>query len=190
MAKLIYGKGVYKKGLYKASINGKDTKEYIVWRDMLKRCYNPRRLIIYSSYNDCSVCEKWLDFQIFAEWFNINYKEGYELDKDIIVKGNKVYGPETCCFIPHEINILLSKRRVSRSSLPIGVIKRKTRYVARMSKNGCQVHLGTFNTITEAFDSYKTNKETHIKEVAVKWIDSLTPIAYNSLYNYKIEITD
>ena len=45
----------------------------------------------------------------------------YHLDKDILVKGNKVYSPETCCFVPQEINSLLVTSVRSRGDQPIGV---------------------------------------------------------------------
>ena len=63
--------------------------------------------------------------------------EGWQLDKDILIKGNKIYSPDTCCFVPSEINNLFVGCNKSRGSLPIGVTfnKRLKRYVAQISKN-------------------------------------------------------
>lgn len=80
------------------------------WKGMLERCYCEKWHIKKPSYIGCSVDERWHNFQVFAEWFEQNYKDGFELDKDILFKGNKVYSPETCCFVPSEINILFKRK--------------------------------------------------------------------------------
>ena len=85
-------------GKYTSKINGLNTIEYSHWHDMICRCYNEKRLKKFSTYRDCTVCNEWHNFQVFAEWFNENYIEGLELDKDIKIKGNRVYSPSTCQF--------------------------------------------------------------------------------------------
>ena len=91
------------------------------------------------------------------------------MDKDILVKGNKVYSPETCCFVPSEVNLLFSKTGKLRGSLPIGV---KTNgygaYQASLRCHGKHKTLGQFKTCEEAFQAYKAAKESYIKEVANK----------------------
>ncbi len=85
--------------LYKTTIKGGPTKEYQTWRDMLCRCYDPKSLEMHPTYNDCTVAKEWHNFQTFSAWFTDNYIEGYQLDKDIKVPGNRVYGPDTCMFV-------------------------------------------------------------------------------------------
>ena len=89
---------------------GKDKKSYKVWNSMLERCYSNKSLIHNPTYKDCTVCDEWLCFENFEKWYNENYYEVDDeimnLDKDILVKGNKIYSPETCCFVPKRINIL------------------------------------------------------------------------------------
>lgn len=102
-----YGVGYLGDGQYKASENGKDTKVYSRWIGMLDRCYGVKWKENNPCYLGCSVCEEWLNFQNFAQWFFENYpKDGndYELDKDIKIPGNKVYGPDTCKFVTHSEN--------------------------------------------------------------------------------------
>lgn len=100
----VYGVGYLGIGLFKAHIGVTATKVYKVWSGMLERCYSEKYHIKKPSYKTVTVCGEWECFQVFAEWFQLNYTEGFELDKDTLIKGNKMYSPETCCFVPQQIN--------------------------------------------------------------------------------------
>lgn len=168
---------------------------YYYWKDMLTRCYNEKGLKKFSSYKRCSVDKRWHNFQNFAQWFEENYNpdimDSWHLDKDIIMKNNKVYSPETCCFVPVEINVLFIKRHAKRENLPIGVYKKGNRYIARMSKkNRVASYIGSFLTPEEAFIAYKITKENYIKEVSNVWKNKIDDKTYQALINYKVEITD
>jgi hypothetical protein len=165
-------------------------KIYKTWQDMLSRCYDKKCQQKQPSYIGCSVIEKWHNFQLFAKWFEENYKENKHLDKDILVKGNKIYSPNTCCFIPQEINSLFTKSNNSRGQCPIGVNKAGNKYVASININYKTIYLGIFKTPCEAFEVYKTAKENRIKEVAEKYKEKITKPAYIALINYQVEITD
>lgn len=84
----------------------KTPKAYQVWQSMLARCYNTNNIGYRSSYRDCSVVPEWHNLQNFSAWFYNNYIEGYQLDKDIKIAGNKVYGPSTCMFVSQEDNVM------------------------------------------------------------------------------------
>ena len=185
-----YEVGYIGEGKYATKINGKDTKEYCTWSDMLKRGYSELFQKNQITYLECTINKQWHNFQVFAQWFDDNYKEGFELDKDILVKGNKNYSPETCCFVPHEINSLFIKSNISRGKYPIGVRKSGNKFQAQISKKGEPVHLGTFDTPEEAFQTYKIAKEEYIKEMADKWRGQITEPCYDAMYNYQVEITD
>ena len=116
--------------------------------------------------------------------------QGWHLDKDILIKGNKIYSPETCCFVPQEVNILFIKNSKRREGLPIGVYKQKNSFVAHLSKGKEQIYLGSFSTIEECFQAYKIAKEEYIKEMADKWKPLIHLKVYEAMYNYKVEITD
>jgi hypothetical protein len=107
------GVGFLGKGEYKTFENGKYTLAFTTWSSMINRCYNEKFHQKQHSYEDCIVCEEWKNFQNYAKWFEKNYYEidGYRihLDKDILVKGNKVYSPETCVFVPKKINNLFKE---------------------------------------------------------------------------------
>lgn len=109
---------------------------------------------------------------------------------DILVKGNKIYSPETCCFVPQEINLLFVKNNVNRGILPIGVHKGRNKFKSVCSTYNEINRLGTFDTPLEAFIAYKTFKETHVKKLADKWRGQITERCYNALMDYKVEIDD
>ena len=191
----VLGVGYLGEGLYTVLKNRVVCEKYIKWHSVLQRCYNEKTLENHPSYKDVIVCEEWHNFQNFAEWFEEDWKEWmddkWELDKDILFKGNKIYSPETCCFVPNEINIVLTSSKAKRGELPIGVHKSNSgRYKSQIKSNSIVRYLGTFDTPEEAFQAYKTAKEECIKEVADKWKGLISEQVYNALINYKIEITD
>ena len=165
-------------------------KYHNVWHSMIRRCYCNKYQLKYPTYIGCLVVEKWYNFQVFAEWCEQNYVEDFVLDKDILIKGNKIYGPDTCCFVPQEINALFTKRNKLRGNLPIGVHIDRNNIIASFSKNKIIKYLGTFSTIEEAFKSYKINKENNIKKLADLHKDKIPDNVYKAMYNYQVEITD
>mgnify|MGYP004563938159 CR=1 FL=1 len=196
--KRYYNKGYLGEGKYKILENGKLTKCYKTWNHMLERCFDEKLQIKRPTYKGCKVCAEWLNFQVFAEWFYNNYYEvGNEkmcIDKDILVKGNKIYSPETCVFVPHNINVLFVKNNKNRGDLPIGVSKDKNKFRVRLNKccTGKKeyVYLGAFYDEIEAFNVYKMAKEQYIKEVADYYKDKIPQRLYDAMYNYEVEITD
>jgi len=142
-------------------INGKIIKSYIQWQNMLSRCYDPKIHKIEPSYIKCEVCEEWKLFSNFKKWFDENYVEGYQLDKDILFKGNKIYSQNTCCFVPQEVNKLFTNRKNDRGNLPIGVCysKKYNKFTSQINIDGERKHLGYFITAKDAYLSYKKAKE-------------------------------
>ena len=180
---------------------------YKHWKRLCNRAiYKDGRL----AYQDVQVCQEWYDFFNFEKWFEENYYEipncRMELDKDILIKNNKVYQPNACCFVPQEINSLLISKNLktikhhfdkntspANQELPVGVTwcndKNKYRASLNLGK-GVVKNLGRFNTVQEAFECYKQAKENRIKEVANQDKDNLPLYIYNALINFKIEIDD
>ena len=181
---------------YPPSISGRNTKEYNLWKRMLERCYSDSFKKKRPTYEGCEVSENFKSYEYFYEWCQnqIGFSnQGWHLDKDLLIKGNKVYSENTCVFIPSEINSLLTKREALRGDHLIGVCwhKRGEAFVATVNKNkGKREYLGLFNTELEAFNAYKTAKESFIKEQANKWKSQIDPRAYNALMNYEVNIDD
>ena len=189
----VYGVGIIGTK-YPITINGVLTKEYGLWQSMLKRCYSDTSKKRQPTYEGCKVSENFKSYEYFYEWCNkqIGFGvDGFELDKDLLVKGNKVYSEYSCVFIHKDINSLLTKTTASRGEYLIGVCwnKRDKAFKAQVSK-GKQEHLGYFKTEIEAFNAYKKAKEAFIKEQANKWKGQIDERAYEALMNYEVNIDD
>lgn len=191
------GIGYIGEGIYKATKNNKSTKIHKLWQSLLTRCYDEKFHKKQPTYKDCSVCEEWHNFQTFAKWYDQNYYEvegeKMQLDKDILIKGNKVYSPDSCVFVPQIINNLFLKHDAARGKFPIGVSfnKNKEKYIASCNNgSGNRGYLGLFDTPEEAFQAYKTAKEALIQEKAEIYKNLIPVKLYEVMMNYKVEITD
>jgi len=171
-------------------------KQYDTWHRMLQRCYDENYQDTRPTYIGCTVCEEWHNFQNFAKWYDENFYEiedhRMELDKDILFKGNKVYSPETCVFVPNRINSLFIKSNASRGEFPIGVsfVKKRSTYVASCCDNGKGKKLGEYDSPELAFEIYKDYKEKLIKRIAEEYKNIIPYKLYDALYKYEVEITD
>ena len=168
---------------------------YYLWNGMLKRCYNTDKMERNPSYHDCEVVGDFIYFSKFLKWCEQQKgfgQKGFELDKDILVKGNKIYSEDTCCFVPKDLNVILTHRRKDKGLCPVGVYhnKRTNKYIAQISKFKKVTHLGCFDTPESAFQAYKEAKEAYIKEVAELYKDQIDIRVYEALMNYKVDIND
>lgn len=179
-------------------INGIQEESYKTWLQMLRRCYSQKEQIRYPKYKECIVSNEWLCYDNFKKWYNDNFyqidNEKMALDKDILIKGNKIYSPETCVFVSNRINVLFTKSNATRGDYPIGVSwnKREEKFRAYCQTSfGKQKHLGYYSTPEDAFyKGYKPFKERYIKEIAEEYKNKIPKKLYDALYNYEVEITD
>lgn len=196
----LYGVGIVG-NKYPASVNGKDAKEYKAWSHILERCFSEKYKNKQPTYKDVIVCKEWLLYENFYEWIHSqsNFVAWYNgvrwgLDKDILVKGSKIYSPETCCLVPQNVNNLFTKNNVIRNSTPIGVHEQLGKYLALCNNPFTkeQEYLGSYNTPEDAFYKYKPHKESYIKQVAQEEYSkgNITKQCYEAMMNYEVEITD
>lgn len=188
--KKVYGVGIND---FDGCINeekGKHMLSYRYWRAMIQRCYDEKFLKNHNTYVGCCVCDEWLFFSNFKKWFDKNYVENYELDKDILVKGNKEYSPEKCCFVPHKINSIILGANSVRGGLPIGVSIHNGKFVA--THHASKTWGKSYSTKEDAFKAYKQAKEGYLKKVAKEYynVGKIDKKVYDALMNYKIDITD
>lgn len=167
---------------------------YKTWCSIMLRATNDKFKKTNNAYQDCSICHDWLTLSNFKQWFEdpINgYQDGFQIDKDILVKGNKEYAPDKCCFVPREINNAVSIRPKGKSNF-IGAKTNGNKFEATVTRFGKREYLGVFNTPEEAFNAYKIAKEQYIKELAEKYFQEgkITKKVYDALMKYEVEITD
>lgn len=144
---------------------------FVAWRSMKTRCQE-RYQKKYPTYVGVDCCVDWKSFMSFHKWASENFKEGLELDKDILVKGNKIYSPETCAFVPKKLNYILNSFKSGISgTLPMGVSETNNianKYRACISSEGKRRNLGAFPTAQQAHKAWQWAKSVEI-EKAVAW---------------------
>ena len=192
--RLVYGFGINDLNT-KTRINGKETVQYMLWRNMIGRCYSERKDKTNSTYKECFVSDEFRLFSDFCRWFDSEYKSQLTkpmVDKDFLIKSNKVYSPSTCIIIPPQLNNLIIKRDACRGNYPLGVSFHKGtgKLTAQYNDNGKRITIGYFDNEIDAFMAYKTTKENHIKKMANAYKNVISEKAYNALMSYKVEITD
>lgn len=196
----VYNVGFIGEGKHQVSEKGEYTYKYKVWSSMMQRAYSQSFKNRHPTYEKCKVSHEWHNFQLFGDWFDENYYEIEEnksvLDKDILIKNNKLYSSENTLFVPDFINKLFPSNKARRGNYPIGVSFNKKCQMFQVRCNNSlkgkkkYVHLGSYNCPMEAFEVYKEYKENLIKEVANKYKSNIPIKLYDALLAYKIEVND
>lgn len=134
---------------------------YRIWANMLKRCYYESYHNKKPTYESCTTCEDWKTLSKFSLWVETQDWKGKDLDKDLLVPGNKQYSPEFCCFIDKRINSFITDRVNSRGNYPLGVSFHKAsgKFVAQIHTGvGYQKHLGLFESPEYAHQAWLNTK--------------------------------
>lgn len=134
--KLVQGVGINDADyVVRTMINGKRVMchFYKVWQGMLRRCYDTKYQDNQPTYVDCTVCEEWLTFSNFRKWMEQQDWQGKYLDKDLLVRSNKIYSPTTCVFVDRMTNNFIIDGGAARGEWPIGVtfIKQHGKFQAK-----------------------------------------------------------
>lgn len=173
MRKPVHGVGVNDSSyITQRKINGKRVvcPYYRSWINMLNRCYNPAYQEKYPTYKGCTVTTPWLMFSEFRRWMESQDWKGKQLDKDILIPGNKIYGPAECIFVSGALNMLFANTSPISGPYPTGVCINKPGkgYIAQCRSERSSNFLGLFATIKEAETTYLIFKSNLIKRTANK----------------------
>jgi hypothetical protein len=140
-------------------------REYNCWKGIMRRCYSKKFQISSPTYIGCTADVKWHSFKNFCN--DIPYIENYklwkenfnfQLDKDVKIKGNKIYSKDTCMFITSYENSLESANRNVKKRLT-GKI-----YLAKRISDGYEE---MFTNQAEFARKYKTYQQ-NIRKVLKK----------------------
>ena len=177
-------------------INGRKEKYmdpyYAKWKAMIERCYSSRYQDIKyenNSYYGCTVVDEWHRYSNFAAWMKKQNWIDRNLDKNLICPGSKVYSPETCLFVPAEINTLLSNTaKNNKQNNKKGVTWNKSigKYKASITMYSKSVHLGYFSSAMEAHREYLKAKGLYLIEIA-KGLDTKMHESDQKLQNVLLE---
>lgn len=192
MTKLVMGVGI-NDGKYPMKALGEDLREYKLWQNLLARCCSPKTQQRQPTYFGCSVSENFKNYSYFYEWCQNQVgfgQKGFQLDKDLILRGNRLYSEDRCLFLPQELNKLIASRTAIKGQPTMGVSAHQGKFVARCRREPAPYYLGIFGTIEEAFSAYKQAKEAFIKAQAEKWKDQIDIRAYEALMRYEVLPTD
>lgn len=175
MSELVCGVGINDLPRGGIRSGGKVLHFYHVWHSMLERCYSDKSLEKRPTYKGCTVCNEWLILSNFKKWYDQQYiEEGFELDKDILVPNNKVYSPETCRFVPKELNTFFTNRENERGDYSLGVTYRPNKsktspYYSGGAFGDGKVYLGSFSTELEAHNAWRLAKASRAEYLISKF---------------------
>lgn len=168
------------------------------WSNLTGRVLN----VYDRSYDSSQIVEDWLTFSNFKAWMEQQDWEGKELDKDILVKGNQVYGPDTCVFVPRRLNTLLNTQRLINKNSLLGVnySKPSKDMINSLSKpwraqvssfdQRQQLYLGCYATQEEAHYVWQIAKSKELEKAIVWYMtqDSYDTRVVNALKSRKEDL--
>ena len=193
-----FGKGFFGQGPHLHSINKVTTKEYSTWSGIFYRLFDEKALQRKPTYREVGVVQDWYNFQEYGEWcqWQKGFKnDGWQLDKDLINKGSKEYGPENCCWVPREVNMSLIDQKGQRGDLPIGVTTagwkgRGGKFRAQWCEGNGQLYSPVLNSVMACFEIYKENKERYMQSLGEKWSGIIDERAEHALRTFKVSLDD
>ena len=195
MSKLVYGVGFNDK-TRPVFVDGKLVKEYVLWHNMLKRCFSEKLQTLRPTYKGCNVSDNFLHYSYFYDWCQkqVGFKSVDEngsswcLDKDLLFVDNKTYSETTCVFVPQEINKFFNEHGNARGDYHVGVCFNKVigKFQAFCNVNSKRQYLGLFDTPEEAFAAYKPFKESLCKQLALKWQSEIDERLFNAMMKWEV----
>lgn len=191
---LVFGVGINDWDCRTVMDNGHPIPEYKLWKTVLLRCFGDKNSKILSTYGGVSCDESWLSMRKFIEDvssignYDMAVNSDWAIDKDILIPKNRIYSIDTVCFVPKQINN--SYKNYNRESgLPCGVYSctNSSTFFAKISIDGRQKYLGTFNCPEDASNAFKIEKEKYVKLLADRWKGVISENVYNSMVSYNFD---
>jgi len=172
--RFVYGVGIndadYTVSKHVRGLGGKEVWRcpyYTRWNGILRRCYDEKYHIRQPHYKGCSICEEWKTFSNFKRWMEQQDWEDKHIDKDILVPGNREYGPTTCLFVSKDLNNLILENHTKEKKYSTGVEETKEgRFKVQVNQHAGKTYLGCYDTIEEALEVHNKAKSEYIIEVA------------------------
>lgn len=144
-----------------------------IWSSIVRRTNKEGS---YQKQNPTYTCSEnnFQSYQDFASWCQT--KEDYwkiddngrwwQLDKDLLIRGNKIYSPSTCIFVPQAVNTCYSNVEPDEGGLQGVRLDIKTqKYVARCCVEGSTSrHIAYYIT---AQDAHRAWQEAKIKQTEI-----------------------
>ncbi len=155
---------------------------YLKWAGMLRRCYSGDKT--FKTYSECYVCDEWLTFSNFKSWMENQDWEGKHLDKDLLAAGNKVYSPETCCFISPSLNIFVRSSGALQKYDGVSFHKKFKKFEAKVRNplTGRRESLGYYQSEAEAIAVYSAKKSIIAKSLIENERNEAVKIAVLNLF--------
>lgn len=164
------------------------------WKGMVERCHSEKFQAKQPTYIGCSVCEEWRYFSVFKAWMEQQDWEGNELDKDVLVRGNKIYSPETCYFVSSDVNKFFNDHSLrDKSCTLMGARQRKDtgKYNSHCHQLGDgPKYLGQFETEAEAHEAWLVEKRRVAVILASRQTDSVISDAILRYYDIQLQDVD
>ena len=192
----VYGVGIVG-AKYPISKNGNLIKEYDIWKCVLRRCFDEKTKEKQPTYKNVTCCKEWLLYENFYKWLHSQenfdkWLNGYKwaVDKDILVKGNKIYSPDACCLVPQNVNSVFIVKNIKEEAFPITIDE----VLNYCDNNKLEINRNNIEYALEYIskNKYKVKKENTIKQIAQKEYDkgNITKKCYEVMMNYEVEVTN
>ena len=134
----------------------------------MQRCYDEETHKLKPYYASCTAEIEWHNFSNYREWHKENAMGNMkvDLDKDILIRGNTVYGSDTCTLVPHFTNTVFETTR----GIETNIVYNNTtgKYDVTMSILGKRIDVGSFDSEEEARQGFIDYKQDYIRNVAKK----------------------
>jgi len=153
-------------------IDIQNASSYPSWKTWL---YMLKRVTTNPTYVNVKICDEWLHFSNFNKWYNLHYRPGWDLDKDL--KGHLLYSPDTCVYLPKEINQCLQRHK--------GIKKSNGVWIAEYSRGGQIERIGEYGSKEEAQEAYLKGKKEYLDYLVQLYRHSLDRETQQLLREYK-----